>query len=121
MSLQKLPKVELHLHLEGAAPPEFIRRLGQEKDVGLGGVFHEDGSYVFKDFVDFLRVYEAATEVLQTPDDFRRLVEAVLAESARHGVIYNEVFVYITICLFHYFLRVVVQGFHGKRMIEAWC
>ena len=98
MSLQKLPKVELHLHLEGAAPPEFIRRLGQEKDVDLGGVFHEDGSYVFKDFVDFLRVYEAATEVLQTPDDFRRLVEAVLAESARHGVIYNEVFVSPDFC-----------------------
>ncbi|MDG2340741.1 MAG: adenosine deaminase [Paracoccaceae bacterium] len=98
MSLRDLPKVELHLHLEGGAPPAFIRRLGQEKDVNLSGVFAEDGSYVFKDFVDFLRVYEAATEVLQSPDDFRRLVEAVLAESASHGVIYTEMFVSPDFC-----------------------
>lgn len=98
MSLRELPKVELHLHLEGAAPPTFIRRLGQEKDVNLTGVFDENGSYVFKNFVDFLRVYEAATEVLKTPDDFKRLVEAVLAESAHHGVIYTEMFVSPDFC-----------------------
>ena len=98
MSLQDLPKVELHLHLEGAAPPTFIRRLGQEKDVNLSGVFAEDGSYVFENFVDFLRVYEAATEVLKTPDDFKRLMEAVLAESASHGVIYTEMFVSPDFC-----------------------
>ena len=98
MSLQDLPKVELHLHLEGAAPPTFIRRLGQEKDVNLTGVFAEDGSYVFENFVDFLRVYDAATEVLKTPDDFERLMEAVLAESASHGVIYTEMFVSPDFC-----------------------
>jgi len=98
MSLRGLPKVELHLHLEGAAPPTFIRRLGQEKDVNLNGVFAENGNYIFKDFVDFLRVYEAATEVLKTPDDFKRLVEAVLAESASHGVIYTEMFVSPDFC-----------------------
>lgn len=98
MSLRDLPKVELHLHLEGAAPPPFIRQLGQEKDVNLSGVFAEDGSYIFKDFVDFLRVYEATTEVLKTPDDFKRLIEAVLAESASHGVIYTEMFVSPDFC-----------------------
>ena len=98
MSLQDLPKVELHLHLEGAAPPTFIRRLGQEKDVNLSGVFAENGSYIFENFVDFLRVYEAATEVLKTPDDFKRLMEAVLAESASHGVIYTEMFVSPDFC-----------------------
>ena len=98
MNLQQLPKVELHLHLEGAAPPAFIRRLGQEKDVNLSGVFSEDGNYIFNDFVDFLRVYEAATEVLKSPDDFRRLIEAVLAESASHGVIYTEMFISPDFC-----------------------
>lgn len=98
MSLRDLTKVELHLHLEGAAPPPLIRAMGQEKDINLTGVFAEDGSYIFKDFVDFLRVYEAATEVLKTPEDFRRLVEAVLAESASHGVIYTEMFVSPDFC-----------------------
>ncbi|MDP4991852.1 MAG: hypothetical protein NWQ37_11680, partial [Marivita lacus] len=55
----RLPKVELHLHHEGAAPPGFIRGLAKEKSVNLSGVFKADGSYAFRDFVHFLSVYEA--------------------------------------------------------------
>jgi len=69
MSLYDMPKVELHLHLEGAAPPEFIRRLAQEKHVDVSGVFDDEGNYAYDGFVDFLRVYEGATEVLKTPED----------------------------------------------------
>ena len=93
-----LPKVELHLHLEGAAPPEFIRRLAAEKGVDLSGLFDERGGYAWTDFADFLRVYEAACSVLVTPDDFRRLVAAVLARSAAQGVIYAELFLAPDLC-----------------------
>ena len=81
MTLNDVPKVELHLHLEGAAPPEFIRRMAQEKKVDVSGVFDDAGDYAFDGFVDFLRVYEAATAVLQTPEDFHRLTLAVLEQS----------------------------------------
>lgn len=93
-----LPKVELHLHLEGAAPPAFIRGLAKEKKVDISGIFAEDGSYRFKDFWDFLKVYEAATSVLQSPEDFRRLTLAVLEESAKSGVIYSEAFISPDFC-----------------------
>lgn len=93
-----IPKIELHLHLEGAAPPAFIRGLGQEKGVNLDGVFAEDGSYLFKDFNGFLRTYEAATKVLQGPEDFYRLTEAVLEQSAAQGVLYTEAFVSPNFC-----------------------
>lgn len=43
MSVENCPKVELHLHLEGAAPPEFIRRLAGEKNQDIGGIFSESG------------------------------------------------------------------------------
>ena len=76
----RLPKVELHLHLEGAAPPAFIRGLAQEKNVDLSGIFRPDGSYDTGTFDHFLKVYEAACTVLQTPDDFRRLTLANLVE-----------------------------------------
>ena len=92
------PKTELHLHLEGAAPPAFIRQLAHEKKVDLSGIFGADGNYEWRDFVNFLAVYEAACSVLQTPDDFARLTEAVLAESARHGVIYTEIFLAPDFC-----------------------
>jgi adenosine deaminase len=106
VSLRDRPKVELHLHLEGAAPPAFIRGLAAEKHIDISGVFTEDGHYRFDKFTDFLRVYEAATSVLTTPEDYARLVTAVLAESAAHGVVYTEAFVSPDFC--------------GGRDVGAW-
>ncbi len=98
MSLRDLPKLELHLHLEGAAPPSLIRGMAKEKSVDISRVFCEDGSYDFRDFVHFLSVYEAATSVLKSPEDYARLMTAVLEESASHGVIYTEFFVSPDFC-----------------------
>jgi adenosine deaminase len=98
--------VELHLHLEGGAPPAFIRGLAKEKRVDIGGIFNEDGSYRFADFWEFLKVYEAATTTLQSPQDFYRLTLAVLEESAANGVIYSETFISPDFC--------------GGRDLGAW-
>ena len=106
MSWNQFPKVELHLHHEGAAPPAFIRQLAHEKKVDLDGVFNEDGSYAFKDFVHFLSVYEAATSVLKSPEDYARLTTAVLEECAANGVIYAESFISPDFC--------------GGRDVGAW-
>ena len=98
MSFRTFPKVELHLHLEGAAPPKFIAGLAKEKHVDISGVFDDAGNYAFRDFLHFLKVYEAATQVLQSPEDFRRLTLAVLEESASHGVVYSETFLSPDFC-----------------------
>ena len=100
------PKIELHLHLEGAAPPAFIRGLAKEKKIDLSGLFAEDGSYKFTDFWHFLTVYEAATTTLQSPEDFYRLTLAVLEESAKSGVVYTETFLSPDFC--------------GNRDVSAW-
>ena len=92
------PKVELHLHLEGAAPPAFIRDLAKRKHIDIGGIFDERGNYAFTDFWHFLKVYEAATSVLTTAEDYARLTRAVLAESAASGVIYTEAFLSPDFC-----------------------
>jgi adenosine deaminase len=84
--------VELHLHLEGAAPPAFIRGLAAEKHFDLSGAFREEGSYAFDGFARFLKVYEAVSSVIVTPSDHARLTRAVLEECAAHGAIYVEVF-----------------------------
>lgn len=96
--LAAVPKVELHLHLEGAAPPAFIRGLAAEKGVDLSAIFDAEGGYRWADFAEFLSTYEAACTVLQTPRDFQRLVEAVLATSAAEGVIYTEIFLAPDLC-----------------------
>ncbi len=106
MNVSNMPKVELHLHLEGAAPPAFIRGLAREKKMDLGGLFSESGAYRYKDFWDFLKVYEAATSTLQRPEDYHRLVLAVLEESAASGVVYSETFLSPDFC--------------GGRDLGAW-
>lgn len=106
MSWKSTPKIELHQHIEGAAPPGFIRGLAQEKSVNLDGVFDGRGHYAFGDFARFLQVYEAATELLKTPQDYQRLTRAVLEQCADHGVIYAETFISPDFC--------------GGRDLGAW-
>ena len=98
MTYQSMPKVELHLHHEAAAPPAFIRALAKEKNIDISGIFDELGNYVYRDFDEFLKVYEAACLPLQSPEDFRRLTLAAMEEAASHGVIYAETFVSPDFC-----------------------
>ncbi|KJZ20617.1 adenosine deaminase [Loktanella sp. S4079] len=98
MNFRDIPKVELHTHLEGSAPPAFIAGLAREKNIDISGIFDTDGGYVFQDFDQFLKVYEAACTPLQSPEDFRRLTLAVLEETAAHGVVYMESFVSPDFC-----------------------
>lgn len=95
---KSLPKVELHLHFEGAAPPAFIRGLAREKSVDLSSIFAEDGAYIYRDFWQFLSVYEAACTVLTGPEEFARLTRAVLEECADQGVVYVETFLSPDFC-----------------------
>jgi adenosine deaminase len=85
-------KIELHLHLEGAAPPAFIKGLAREKSIDIAGIFDERGQYRFSGFGEFVRVYEAAVSILTRPEDYARLMKAVLEAQAEEGVIYAEHF-----------------------------
>ncbi|MDO5658059.1 MAG: adenosine deaminase [Paracoccus sp. (in: a-proteobacteria)] len=96
--MRSLPKVELHLHLEGAAPPGFVRDLARHYGEDLGGIFDAQGHYQYNDFNDFLRVYEAATSVIRSPRDYARLLDVVLENAAEHGAIYVELFVSPEFC-----------------------
>lgn len=93
-----IPKLELHLHLEGAAPPALIRDLAKRKHIDISGIFDAAGRYKFNSFPEFLKVYEAATSVLTTPADYALLTRAVLEECAASDVIYAETFVSPDFC-----------------------
>ncbi|MGB0498599.1 MAG: adenosine deaminase [Rubricella sp.] len=97
MSVADLPKVELHLHIEGAAPPAFMAALAAEKGRDLSAIIEGD-TYRFTDFPAFLAAYEAVTEVLESPEDYRRLLIAVLEQSRAQGVIYTELFLAPQLC-----------------------
>lgn len=98
MTFAAMPKVELHLHHEAAAPPEFMRRLAAEKKIDISGCFDENGNYSFRDFEHFIGVYDAATKALTSPEDFRWLTYCALEETAKSGVIYCETFLSPDFC-----------------------
>lgn len=87
-----LPKVELHVHLEGAAPPAFIREEAARVGADLSRLFAADGSYLWQDFAAFLAAYETACSVLRGPEAYARLTRAVLEAARADGVVYTEIF-----------------------------
>lgn len=88
-----IPKVELHCHIEGAADPALVRRMGAKYGIDLSGLFDENGDYAWNDFSSFISAYDGAASVFRTFEDFAELAETYLARSAAEGVIYTEVFV----------------------------
>ena len=92
MSCKQLPKVELHLHLEGAASAKVIGEIASKKGAVCPVPLTDSGNYSWNDFKSFLSIYEKATSILQSPEDYAFLTRKVLQESARHSVIYSEIF-----------------------------
>ncbi|SIO44634.1 adenosine deaminase [Rhodovulum sp. ES.010] len=106
MSLASLPKIELHHHLEGAAPPELVRDMARARGLDISRIFDRHGAYVFADFLQFLDIYEVATSVLRSPEDYARLTLSVLEGAAAEGVVYLESFLSPDFC--------------GGRDLAAW-
>jgi adenosine deaminase len=86
-----IPKAELHVHLEGTAPPDLIRRLAERNGMPVpDGVFDGPKRFAYTDFLDFLRTYDLAASVIRTGDDYRDVTYEYLAGCARDGAIYVE-------------------------------
>ena len=86
-----VPKAELHVHVEGAASPDLVRRIAARNGVRVPDrVFDDDGGFAWKDFLDFLDTYDAATSVIRTGQDYRDIVYEYLVGCAAEGAIYVE-------------------------------
>jgi adenosine deaminase len=89
--IRALPKVELHVHVEGAAPPHTIAELARKNGVDLG-VDDPADLYRYQDLAAFLRVYDVVCRSLQHADDLHRVTYEALAIAAAAGVRYREMF-----------------------------
>jgi aminodeoxyfutalosine deaminase len=88
-----MPKVELHVHLEGSIQPATLLTLAERNGVALpaDNVEGLKDFYQFTDFEHFLRVYFAISSCLRTVDDFCLIAYEFGAEMARQGIRYAEV------------------------------
>jgi adenosine deaminase len=86
-----LAKAELHVHLEGTAPPELIGRIALRNGVTLpDGMLGEDGRFHYTNFLHFLQTYDLAASVIRTAEDYRDITYEYLSSVAQDGGIYVE-------------------------------
>lgn len=82
----KLPKAELHLHLEGSVQPEVLQELAP--DLSLAEIRR---LYRCADFPGFLQCFKAVVERLRTPDDYAWIATCLLKNLAEQNVRYAEI------------------------------
>jgi adenosine deaminase len=86
-----VPKAELHVHLEGTAPPDLVRRIAERNGLAVPeGTFATPDRFAYRDFLDFLDTYDKAASVIQTGEDYRDITYEYLVKCAREGAIYVE-------------------------------
>ncbi len=92
--IDRLPKAELHLHIEGTLEPEMVLRMAKRNRIDLPYATTEEltGLYDFKDLQSFLDLYYQATAVLQTEEDFYDLTWAYLQQCHAENVVHTEIF-----------------------------
>lgn len=91
--IARMPKVELHVHLEGAARPETLLTLAQRNGVSLPATDRVglQAWYRFRDFPHFGEIYDVICDCIVMPDDLTLLVSELGADAAAHGICYLEV------------------------------
>src|SRR6266536_1084116 len=92
--LRRIPKAELHVHLEGTLEPEMMFALARQNGLALryDSVEEVRRAYRFRDLQSFLDLYYEGARVLRAEMDFFELTSAYLERAAEDGVRHAEVF-----------------------------
>jgi adenosine deaminase len=91
--IRSMPKVELHVHLEGSIRPETVLELARRHGVTLPADSVEGLRrwYRFTDFAHFVDVYLTVSSCVRTPEDIELIAREFLAGQAEQNVRYSEV------------------------------
>lgn len=89
----KMPKVELHVHLEGAIEPSTLLKLAKKHKVDLPATTIEGLQewYKFKDFPHFVAIYLTISSCLKSGEDIELITREFLAKQAKQNILYSEV------------------------------
>lgn len=90
-ALDRLPKVELHCHIEGTMRPEVLLELADRGGVALPSR-DPKALYKYDSLNGFLKIFWLGQACLKTPDDWARLAYESVVDGAAHGVVYRESF-----------------------------
>lgn len=94
--LQRIPKVELHLHLEGSIRPALLRKLAAKNSIPLppfdSASLIEEPAYRYGSFLEFLDCFKTACSVLLSPDDVALAADDLFDSLIRQNILYAEIF-----------------------------
>ena len=92
--LRRMPKAELHIHIEGSLEPELIFALAQRNGLALphASVDALRRAYAFTNLQSFLDIYYAGASVLLTEQDFYDMTRAYLLKAAQDNVVHSVLF-----------------------------
>ena len=91
--VRALPKVELHVHLEGTIQPHTAVDLARKNSVSLPAFDSVEDLYSYSDLADFLVIYTALAKSVVEVDDFRRITYEMLQSASSNGARHVEFFI----------------------------
>jgi len=91
--IRRLPKAELHLHLEGTITPATLAELSQRHDATPITLPEAEALYQFTDFTGFIEAFKAVTRQLVDPEDYELVAWRMMQHLAEQGVVHAEVFI----------------------------
>jgi aminodeoxyfutalosine deaminase len=91
--IRRLPKAELHLHLEGAILPATLVELSARHDAQPMTLAEAESYYRFDDFTSFIEGFKAVTRRLIDPEDYELVAWRMMQHLAEQGVVHAEVFI----------------------------
>ena len=92
--IEKMPKAELHIHIEGSFEPELMFEIAKRNNIFLKykSVGELRSAYQFQDLQEFLDIYYAGAKVLIHKQDFYDITMAYLRKAHQENVLHTEIF-----------------------------
>ena len=91
--IRRLPKAELHLHLEGTILPSTLVELSTRNDAIPMKLREAKSHYRFDDFTSFIEGFKAVTRRLINPEDYELTAWRMMQHLAKLGVVHAEVYI----------------------------
>lgn len=110
--VKKMPKVELHVHLEGATQAETFYKLAKKNkvDFKVNSLEEWKSFFAFKDFGHFLEVYTKSITALKTPEDYTFIITEFYKHQAEQNIVYSEAFISASF---------IIQKFETEAILDA--
>lgn len=92
--IKKIPKAELHLHIEGSLEPELMFELAKRNNIKIpyNSIEEVKAAYAFTNLQSFLDIYYAGANVLIHKEDFYDLTWAYILKCVENNIIHTEIF-----------------------------